>query len=183
MEIKKDGDAKDVQISAVSHGNPGGGAEDAVVRSMPSVQCGGARTSGRLPNAQEVPHYYDEANQLKEIRDGGGLELPNYHCAQDVLKRVEKTFKAFFNRIKKGQKPGFPRFKPARRYHSITFPSHGDGNKLLEKHLRVQEVGEIQIKLHRPITGKIKTVSVKREGQQWYACFSVECQPKPLPST
>ena len=95
-------------------------------------------------------NYYDQASQLKEIRDGGSLALPNYHCAQDVLKRVEKTFKAFFNRIKKGQKPGFPRFKPARRYDSITFPSHGDGNKLLEKHLRVQGVGEIQIKLHRP---------------------------------
>ena len=127
-------------------------------------------------------NYYDQAGQLKEIRDGGGLELPNYHCAQDVLKRVEKTFKAFFNRIKKGQKPGFPRFKPARRYDSITFPSHGDGNKLLEKHLRVPGVGEIKIKLHRPISGKIKTVSLKREGQQWYACFSVECEPKPLPA-
>jgi putative transposase len=86
-------------------------------------------------------NYYDQANQLKEIRDGGGLALPNYHCTQDVLKRVEKTFKAFFNRIKKGQKPGFPRFKPARRYDSITFPSHGDGNKLLEKHLRVVSAG------------------------------------------
>jgi putative transposase len=53
---------------------------------------------------------------------------------------------------------------------------------ILEKHLRVQGVGEIPIKLHRPITGKIKTVSVKREGQQWYACFSVECEPKPLPA-
>jgi hypothetical protein len=53
---------------------------------------------------------------------------------------------------------------------------------ILEKHLRVQGVGEIPIKLHRPITGKIKTVSVKREGHQWYACFSVECAPKPLPA-
>jgi putative transposase len=64
-------------------------------------------------------NYYDQASQLKEIRDGGGLALPNYHCAQDVLKRVEKTFQAFFNRMKKGQEPGFPRFKPARRYDVI----------------------------------------------------------------
>jgi hypothetical protein len=39
----------------VSHGNPSGVAEDAVVRSMPSVPCGVASTSGRLSNAQEVP--------------------------------------------------------------------------------------------------------------------------------
>src|SRR3984893_16218110 len=79
-------------------------------------------------------NYYDQASQLKEIRDGGSLELPNYPRAQDVLKRVEKKCKAFFTGIMKVQKPGFPRFKPARLYNSITFPSHGDGNKLLEKH-------------------------------------------------
>jgi hypothetical protein len=47
LRIKKDGNARDVQISAVSHGNPSGVAEDAVVRSMPSVPCGVASTSGR----------------------------------------------------------------------------------------------------------------------------------------
>jgi len=126
-------------------------------------------------------NYYDQANQLKDIRNSGDLSLPNYHCAQDVLKRIDKAFKAFFLRIKRGQKPGFPRFKSSRRYDSITFPSHGDGNKLLEKHLRVQGVGDIQIKLHRPVDGDIKTVTVKREGHQWYVCFSVKCEPKPLP--
>jgi hypothetical protein len=25
-------------------------------------------------------NYYDQASQLKEIRDSGGLGLPNYHC-------------------------------------------------------------------------------------------------------
>jgi putative transposase len=126
-------------------------------------------------------NYYTQANQLKEIRDAGDLALPNYHCAQDVLKRLDKAFQAFFRRIKHGEKPGFPRFKSHRRYDSITFPSYGDGNKLLEKHLRVQGVGDIQIKLHRPVNGKIKTVSVKREAGEWYVCFSAECAPKPLP--
>jgi putative transposase len=56
-------------------------------------------------------NHYDQANQLKQIRDAGALALPNDHCAQEVLKRLEKAFKAFFERMKKGQKPGFPRFK------------------------------------------------------------------------
>jgi len=134
----------------------------------------------------ESLNYYTQANQLKEIRDAGDLSLPNYHCAQDVLKRLDKAFQAFFRRIKHGEKPGFPRFKSSRRYDSITFPSHADGNRLLKPeqrktHLRVQGVGEIKILLHRPIIGEIKTVSVKREGKQWYACFSVECAKKPLP--
>jgi transposase len=84
-------------------------------------------------------NYYDQANQLKEIRARGDLSLANYHCCQDVLKRIDKAFKAFFRRCQSGQQPGFPRFKSHRRYDSITFPSHGDGNKLLNRHLRVQD--------------------------------------------
>jgi putative transposase len=126
-------------------------------------------------------NYYDQANQLKEIRASGNLGLANYHCCQDVLKRVHKAFDAFFRRNKRKQRAGYPRFKSHRRYNSIVFPSHGDGNKLLEKHLRVQGVGDIKIKLHRPVSGKIKTVSVKREGNHWYACFSCEVSAQPLP--
>lgn len=126
-------------------------------------------------------NYYDQANQLKEIRANGDLALANYHCCQDVLKRIDKAFKAFFRRCKSGPTPGFPRFKSHRRYDSITFPSHGDGNKLLEKHLRIQGVGDIKIKLHRPVDGEIKTVSVKRESNHWYACFSCEVSAQPLP--
>ena len=127
-------------------------------------------------------NYYTQAKQLKEIRAAGDLLLPNYHCAQDVLKRLDRAFQAFFRRIKRGEKPGFPRFKSSQRYDSITFPSHGDGNRLLGKHLRIQGVGEIKIKLHRPVDGEIKTVTVKRECNQWFVCFSVECAKKLLPA-
>jgi putative transposase len=49
------------------------------------------------------------------------------------------------------------------------------------KHLRVQGVGDIKIKLHRPVSGKIKTVSVKRAGNHWYACFSCQVSEQPWP--
>ena len=48
-------------------------------------------------------NYYHQAAQLTEIRKAGDLGLPNRHCAQDVLKRLEKAFKAFFQRIKRKQ--------------------------------------------------------------------------------
>src|SRR5262249_55513236 len=70
------------------------------------------------------------------------------------------------------------------RYDSITFPSHGDGNKLLPSgHLFVQGVGNIKVKLHRPVHGKIKTVSVKRQCEHWYVGFSVETSAQPLPES
>ena len=126
-------------------------------------------------------NYYDQANQLKEIRAEELIGLANFSCCQDILRRVDKTYKAFFGRIKRGDKAGFPRFKPNQRFDSITFPSYGDGVRLLPSgKLRVQGVGVLKVKLHRPVDGKIKTVTLKREAGKWYVCFSVEVETLPL---
>src|ERR1039457_323031 len=61
-------------------------------------------------------NYYDQQNQLPAMRADGCLTLVNAQCAQDVLRRVDKTFQAFFARVKRGDKPGFPRFRSFRRY-------------------------------------------------------------------
>jgi len=126
-------------------------------------------------------NYYTQANQLQEIRAAGDLGLANFSCCQDILRRVNKTFEAFFRRVKRHEKAGYPRFKSRRRFDSITFPSYGDGVRLNGNMLRVQGVGIIEVKLHRPVAGKIKTVTVKRQCGKWYVCFSLECEAKPLP--
>ena len=126
--------------------------------------------------------YYDQANQLKAMRADGCLTLANFSCCQDVLRQVDKTFKAFFGRVKRGASPGFPRYRSFRRYDSITFPSYGDGCRLLDTgKLRLQGAGHIKVKLHRPLEGEVKTVTIKREAGRWLACFSVERQAQPLP--
>ena len=127
-------------------------------------------------------NYYDQANQLKAMRAGGLIGLANFSCCQDVLRRVDKTYQAFFARVKRGDKPGFPRFKPWRRYGSISFPSYGDGCRLLDNgKLRIQGAAHIKVKLHRPVEGDIKTLTIKREAGRWYACFSVERETESLP--
>ena len=128
-------------------------------------------------------NYYDQANQLKAIRSAGDCALANFSACQDILRRVEKTFTAFFRRVKAGQKPGYPRFKSRRRFDSYTLPSYGDGCRLTGSRLYVQGVGHVKVKLHRPLDGVIKTITVKRECGKWYACFSVEGVGEPLPET
>ena len=127
--------------------------------------------------------YYDQANQLKDIRAEGACELANFSACQDILRRVDKTFKAFFRRVKTGQKAGYPRFKSRRRFDSYTFPSYGDGCRLTETRLYLQGVGHVKVKLHRPVTGSIKTVTVKREAGKWYVCLSAEYEAQSLPVT
>jgi putative transposase len=89
-------------------------------------------------------NYYTQAKQWKQIRAAGDLGLANFSCCQDILRRVDQTYKAFFLRVKRQQKAGFPRFKSRRRFASITFPSYGDGIKLNGNMLRVQGVGQIE---------------------------------------
>ena len=125
--------------------------------------------------------YYDQASQLKAIRDEGACGLANFSASQDVLRRVDKTFQAFFRRVKAGQKAGYPRFKARQRFDSYTFPSYGDGCKLTDAQLYRQGIGHLKVKLHRPVDGAIKTVTVKREAGKWYVCFSVKYDTPPLP--
>jgi putative transposase len=118
--------------------------------------------------------FYQQDKQLHDIRSQGDLRLANYTGCQDVLHRVDNTFRAFFRRMKQGQKPGYPRFKPLSRFHSYTFPKYGNGCKLRENNkLYIMGVGELKVKLHRPIGGQIKTVTMTKSCGKWYACFSV----------
>lgn len=134
--------------------------------------------------SQTSLNYYDQANQLKAIRANGSLGLANFSACQDVLRRVQKTFEAFFRRVKAGERPGYPRFKSRSRFDSYTFPSYGDGCKVRPNgRLYCQGIGELKVKWHRPLQRTVKTVTLKREAGRWYVCFGVACEPLPLPES
>ncbi|MDF0591218.1 RNA-guided endonuclease InsQ/TnpB family protein, partial [Candidatus Methanocrinis natronophilus] len=99
---------------------------------------------------------------------------------QNVQERVDLAFKAFFRRVKAGEAPGYPRFKGKGWYDSFTYPQLGF--KLLSGKLRLSKIGDVKIKLHRPIEGKIKRLTVRRSSTgKWFACFSVEIDDPPMP--
>src|SRR6266567_577642 len=132
--------------------------------------------------------YSDQANQLKDIRAAGTVGIANFSACQDVLRRVNKTFNAFFGRVQAGEKqPGYPRFRSRFRYDSLTYPSWGDGCALRPSgRLYLQGVGDLKLKWHRPLPADatIKTVTAKRQAGRWYVCFSIEMpEPEPLPAS
>jgi putative transposase len=127
---------------------------------------------------------YEQEAELKAIR----AEFPEYaalhsHVLQDVLARLDKTYQAFFRRMKAGQTPGFPRFKGRDRFHSFTFKEYGNGARLDDGMLVLSKIGRIALRWSRPLEGTPKTVTITREADGWYASFScaeVPCQPLPL---
>ncbi len=91
---------------------------------------------------------------------------------QNVSDRVNKAFQNFYRRLKdeKCKKKGFPRFK--QKVKSITYPQ--SGFKLKNK-LYCSKIGNIPIKLHRELNGRVKTLTIKQnKANQYFACFSVE---------
>ena len=84
--------------------------------------------------------------------------------------RLLKAYQNFFRRIrekKKGKKikVGFPRFKSQDRYDSLTYPQDNGSFSIEKDRLRVSRIGTMRIEQHRPIEGKVKTMTIKREGR------------------
>ena len=117
----------------------------------------------------------DQLPAIKQVRE----EYQDIHSQvqQDVLKRLDKAFDAFFRRVKTSEEPGYPRFKSGDRYDSFTYPQ--GGYEIIGNRLRLSKIGHVKIKLHREIKGKIKTCTIKREGDQWHAVFSTEYELDP----
>ncbi len=124
----------------------------------------------------------EQLNELSAIKE----EFPEYknvysQVLQDVGIRLDKAFQNFFRRLKNGEKPGFPRFKGKNQYATFCYPQSGfeiKGNKL-----SLSKIGEVKIKMHRPIEGKIKTCSITHKNGKFYACFSSEVEVEKLPPT
>jgi putative transposase len=126
--------------------------------------------------------YTEQQNQLPEIKDSNPeFKAIHSQVLQDVLRRVDKAFAGFFARLAKGRTAGYPRFRARARYDSLSYPQ--SGFHLAGRKLVLSKIGTVRIKEHRSIAGRIKTLTLKREAGKWYACFSVEIVPVPLPVT
>jgi putative transposase len=126
---------------------------------------------------------YDTNNLLTQWKtERPALKDVHSQVLQNVQERVELAFKAFFRRVRAGETPGYPRFKGYGRYDSFTFKQ--SGFKLVGDRLTISKVGDVRIKLHRPICADIKTLTIQRDSVgNWYACFSCECEPTTLEPT
>ncbi len=140
--------------------------------------------------------YYEQKRELVDIKE----LRPEYqeiasHVLQDVILRLKRAYDDFFRRVQNGEQPGYPRFQGRNRYDSFTYPD-GAGWKLDAKerptdkkgivrvNLKLTKIGTVKLHLHRDMAGTIKTLTIKREGEHFYAVFTCEIgKPEPLPTS
>lgn len=149
------------------------------------------RDAYRHPSKTSI-RYGMQSAQLKDIRafDPERQGRWSFSSQQATLRRLDKAFAAFFRRVTSGDTPGYPRFRGVNWFDTVEFPKDGDGcrwdstsNDPVTR-VRLQGIGHVKVNQHRPVVGRVKTVSVKREGRKWFVVLTAEQhQPEPLPAT
>ncbi len=132
--------------------------------------------------ANELPALKAEAPWLKEIPA---------HCLQAALRDLDRAFVNFFE-----GRTDFPRYRHRGRSESFRFPdpkqfSIDHMSKLDRRALRAliapkfgknrSNSGAIAIRLHRPLHGRLKNLTILRDGNNWYASFSIETRERHTP--
>ena len=111
---------------------------------------------------------YDQQKQLTELRASveeyaqGPMKIQ-----RDPLRRLDLAFKAFFRRVKSGEKAGFPRFRSIERYDSFSLQKDDHNFHLYGELLSLPRLGTFRIKTRCKIKGNPIEIRVKRCGQKW----------------
>jgi len=109
-------------------------------------------------------------------------ELNEVHSQvlQNIAKRIRLGFENSWARRRAGLKADPPHFRRARDYSSLTYPQYGF--KLVGSTLRLSKIGALRLRLHRPVEGRVKTLTISRcPSGKWYAVFSCEVETRPIP--
>ena len=109
--------------------------------------------------------YYSQKRELTATKTSYQKEVHS-QVLQDVIKRVDRSFKNFFNGF------GYPRFQGINRYNTFTYPQ--SGFEFIHGKLKLSKIGRVRIFQHREIEGRIKTCTIKKDIDQWYVTFSCE---------
>ena len=123
--------------------------------------------------------------ELTELRAADpGFASVYQECSAAVIRRLDIAMAAFFRRLKRGEAPGYPRFKPASRWRQLEFPH---GNRALkldsdQRSVRIPGVGRVALRKGRAIPAFGRAFVVERNGH-WHAIFECERDVAALPAT
>lgn len=122
-----------------------------------------------------INSYFKQYHLIRKREHPEYADL-NAQSMQDVLVKLDGSYKSFFNLIKKdpaARPPGEKRFHPVLVYRQ-------SGWKVNGTRLELRNIGSVKMKMHREMCGTIKTVTVRVKNRKWYVCFSCEVPDVPV---
>jgi putative transposase len=138
--------------------------------------CYDERRAGRGTPTHESLTYHLPVMKVETPE----LERVFSQVLQNIAKRVRLGFEGYWARRRAGLKANVPHFRRVRDYNSLTYPQ--SGFKLDESTLRLSKIGELRIRLHRPVGGRVKTLTISRSPSgKWFAVFASTVEARPIP--
>ena len=121
---------------------------------------------------------FDQINELTELRAALPwlADVPRNVCSQ-LLVELDRAWQRCFAKLARA-----PRWK--RKGHDVlgfTEP-HPKGWRVDGSNVRFPKLGMLRTVMHRPLKGKPKTCTLKRDGDQWFVSIVCELDvPEPAP--
>ena len=117
--------------------------------------------------------YYQQQGELTEWRQADpDNSMFSVHAQRSALRRLDKAFQSFFRRVKAGAKPGFPRFKPARRMRSFETGQFSIHTKGRVHSVSIKGIGKFRFKGELPDEGKAKVFRVVKTARRVSVCLT-----------
>jgi putative transposase len=105
---------------------------------------------------------------------------------QSSLRDLDMAYQNFFRRVKRGQKPGYPRFK-SKHDHRQSYKSKCGGTniKVLDKAVQLPKLGLVKCCISKAVKGRIlsATISQHPSGKYFVSICCTDVDMEPLPST
>lgn len=123
---------------------------------------------------KHLTHWRTQSDALARV---------NAQSLQVTLKRLDLAYAAFFRRVKAGETPSFPRFKPLQRFSGWGYKTHGDGwrlhagDNMKHGYVRLSSVGMVRLRGKARTVGEVKTCEVQHKSGRWYLSVTVACTP------
>ena len=89
---------------------------------------------------------------------------------QQSIRDLDRAYKNFFLRVRKGKKPGFPKFK-SRRHGTQSYRTNR-GKVVDRNHITLPKLGTVRAKISRPLQGRILSVTISLDAAgRYFATF------------
>jgi putative transposase len=132
-----------------------------------------AEQKARQARGEKYARYLEMASWLTAWRQAPStawLSEGPVHSQQQVLLRLEEAFGRFF--AKDG---GYPRFKRRGDDPGLRFPDPKQfALDRANDRLKLPKLGWLRLRMSRPVEGALRNVTLRREGEKWFALIQVE---------
>ena len=124
-------------------------------------------------------NFFDQQRQLTDLRkEADWIKSVPRHVEASLLKELDLSWQRCFKRLSHR-----PKFKPKHRPTTSLTEFDPKGFSLSGTTLKFPKLPGIRTIVHRPLEGKAKTCTIKKDGDRWYVIITCEIEHQPPVNT